>query len=377
MPLAHASRNAFVARIDRRRRLAYHWVRAQRKLGVLRKPHQAAIYDATFQSDAEVVSYFYAKHNDHLPDFDHPLWINEKIRWQFLHHPNPLMSLVADKISVRDYLRHTGVETRAPEIFATGTGAGALPARLPPRFVLKSAYGSGQNLVVDGSAPVSREKLARAVAEWEAWDQWRVTGEFHYRDLPKRWLIEEYLPATTDKLEYKVFCTLGEPIFISAITERGCGWLKRAYYDPDWNRCDFDMHVPGVITETRPVPRPPELDLMLADARRLSGDFLNVRVDFLKFDGQLAFSELTFASLGARAPYEPREVNIDLGARMDLAKAPELMKRGRRIAAQLGWTPGEAAPQAARSFGWTRGWGRATRHLWPTQQATSKYQKAR
>ena len=45
---------------------------------------------------------------------------------------------------------------------------------------------------------------------------------------------------------------------------------------------------------------------MLAEARRLSEDFLHVRVDFLKFDGRLYFSELTFANLAARQPFMPR-----------------------------------------------------------------------
>ena len=62
-------------------------------------PSQAEIYDGTFRSDEEAVSYFYALKNDHLPDFENPTWINEKVRWQFLNQPNPLMSLAADKIA--------------------------------------------------------------------------------------------------------------------------------------------------------------------------------------------------------------------------------------------------------------------------------------
>ncbi len=99
--------------------------------------------------------------NDHLPDFEHPTWLNEKIRWQFLHHRNPLMSLAADKIAVRDYLDFKGAAVRAPELIAFGSAPEDLAAtELPARFVLKSSHGSGQVRIVD-ETPVARAELMR------------------------------------------------------------------------------------------------------------------------------------------------------------------------------------------------------------------------
>ena len=61
----------------------------------------------------------------------------------------------------------------------------------------------------------------------------------------------------------------------------------------------------GFADDPRPLPRPAELPLLVSEARRLSADFMHVRVDFLKFDGRLTFSELTFSSNGARLPFTP------------------------------------------------------------------------
>ena len=76
---------------------------------------------------------------------------------------------------------------------------------------------------------------------------------------------------------------------------------------------------------------------MLAEARRLSEDFLHVRVDFLRFDGRLVFSELTFANLAAGVPFAPKWMNRELGSMMDLRRAPGYLERGHRIAEHLRW----------------------------------------
>jgi hypothetical protein len=334
MPQAGADRNAFVARIERRRSLVYRLGRLRRRLGGAARPLETEVYDRTFRSDAEAVAYHYARHNDHLPDLDDPVWLNEKIRWQFLHHPNPLMTLAADKIAVRDYLAFKGARIAPPALIAVGCDPADLQRiDLPGSFALKSAHGSGQvHLERSGACTPQRVLAARAAAWWRI-DQWRRTGEMHYRAVPKRWLVEELVPAARRRLEYKIACFNGEPSYITVITERGPEGYRRATYDCDWR--PIGLRVRGLAEDPHPVPRPASLDLMLAEARRLSEDFLHVRVDFMAFDDRLMFSELTFASLGARLPFEPHAANAALGARMDLARAPDLLARGRGIVARL------------------------------------------
>ncbi|CAN5727173.1 hypothetical protein BH23PSE1_BH23PSE1_12380 [soil metagenome] len=345
MPDYSVDRDAFVARIWRRQLWTRRWVRARRAVGMPVASVQAAVYDATFHSDADAVAYHYALQNDHLPDLDNPVWLNEKIRWQFLNHPNPLMTLASDKIAVRDYLRLKGCAIEPPALLASGAGPEELAAVcLPARYVLKTAYGTGQIHVENGPKATPRRVLAKKVAAWAEFDVWRHTSELFYRDVPKRWLVEELLPAAREKLEYKIFCFMGEPAFIAVITARHGTSFKRASFDLDWNRVEFQTR--GYPPDPRPVPRPADLDLMLAEARRLAEDFLHVRVDFLKFDGRLCFSELTFASMGARLPFEPREKNVAFGAMMYLGEAPRVLERGRRIAARLGYPAGAGAEGA-------------------------------
>lgn len=324
------ARDRFVARIDARRRFARRWTWLRGRFVPPQQSRQAEIYDATFRSDLEVVSYLYAARNDHLPDFDHPTRLNEKIRWQFLNHPNPLMTLAADKIAVRDYLAFKGARIAGPAIHLTLSDPAVLAtAEMPGRFVLKSSFGSGQVHIQDGGARMSGRDLAAMAARWAERDHWRLTGEMHYRGLPQRWLVEEFLPAKRRKLEYKIFCFMGEPTFIGVILERDGPRIKKASMDCDWQR--LDLRIRGSSNDPRPLPRPEGLDLMLAEARRLSADFMHVRVDFLEFDERLVFSELTFANKAAAAPYEPDEANFRLGALIDLDRAPEYLAHGRAV----------------------------------------------
>jgi len=334
MPQAGADRNGFVARIERRRSLAFRIEGLRRRLTGGSGPLEAAVYDRTFRSDAEAVAYHYARLNDHLPDLEEPVWINEKIRWQFLNHPNPLMTLAADKIAVRDYLAFKGARIGAPRLVAAGEDPAALMrADLPPAFVLKSAHGSGQVHIERAGAFTPPRVLAARARRWRRIDQWRRTGEMHYRGVPKRWLVEELVPARARKLEFKIAGFNSEPAYVTVITERGRDGYRRATYDCDWKPAGLGVR--GLEEDPRPVPRPEALDLMLAEARRLSEDFLHVRVDFMMFDDRLVFSELTFAGLGARLPFVPEAANAALGARMDLDRAPALLARGRGIVARL------------------------------------------
>ncbi len=347
MPRRDIDRDAFIRRIERKRRWASRAMRARKALGLLDSSIQSAIYDATYRDDAEVVAYSYAQENDHLPDLNRPVWFNEKVRWQFLNHPNPLMSLAADKIAVRDYLVLKGARIEAPALIATFDSLCDIAAfDFPRTYALKSSFGTGQNLLQDGTRTLAREAILSEAASWLNWDQWRSTGEFHYRTLRKRWLAEEFLPCACGQVEYKVFCMMGRPAFILVITDReGPNTYRRRLYDCDWKPADF--HWLGNPPDPAPLPRPADLDLILAEATRLAEDFMHVRVDFLRCDDRLTFSELTFASAAARVPFTPVEANVRLGALMDLDRADEYLARGRHVAQMLGWgLPSRPEPRA-------------------------------
>lgn len=335
MPRYDVDRDTYFRQIERRLRWSWRFCRLQRRLSGDRGSLQAAAYDRTFRSDEEAVSYYYAGRNDHLPDFANPTWVNEKVRWQFLNHPNPLLRIAADKVGVRDYLRYKNAQILAPELYAVGsTVEEFLAADLPDRFVLKSGSGWAQNRFVEDGSPAARRQLGATLAEWELWDHWRFLGELHYRGIPKRWLAEEIVEPVGRITEYKFYCLMGEPQFFMYLTDRMDTGVRKALFDTHWRPTPF--HWTGhPATAERPERVPAAFEKMLAEARRLSEDFMHVRVDFLECEGRVYFSELTFSGGGARNPFLPRIQNEAFGEMMDLRRAADYCARGRAISSTL------------------------------------------
>ena len=205
--------------------------------------------------------------------------------------------------------------------------------------MLKSNFGSGQNHIEKPGMNTPRRELIAKVSQWMAYDQWRQTGELHYRSIKKKWLVEEYISSTEELYDYKVYCFMGEPVFISIITERnvdgiaGLQGTKFAVFDINWRRVSFGWR--DGIDDPRDIPRPAVLDQLIEEARRLSDCFMHVRVDFLCGDGRCAFSELTFASMAARVPFAPLSFNERFGEMMKLEYAPQYLELGRSVVALL------------------------------------------
>lgn len=335
MPRYDVDRDAYFRQMERRLRWSWRFSKLQMRLSGDRGSLQAAAYDRTFRSDEEAVSYHYAGRNDHLPDFANPTWVNEKIRWQFLNHPNPLLQIAADKVGVRDYLRYKNAQIHAPELYAVGTTAEEFfAADLPDRFVLKSGSGWAQNRFVADGSPAARQGLADTLAEWELWDHWRFLGELHYRGIPKRWLAEAIVEPVGRIAEYKFYCLMGEPQFFLYQTDRTDTGVRTALFDPQWRPTPFHW-VGHPATAERPERVPAAFEKMLAEARRLSEDFMHVRVDFLECEGRVYFSELTFSGGGARNPFLPRIQNEVFGEMMDVRRAEDYCKLGRAISSTL------------------------------------------
>lgn len=149
------------------------------------------------------------------PDLENPFSFNEKMQKLKLDPISPLHRVCADKIAVRQHVRALiGEDVLVPlhHVFDS-------PASLRPdivraeRFVVKASHDSGSSLICDDRASFdwarSRSLLRGALSRDFFW----VHGEPQYRDLPRRVLVEAYLPGAAD-IDYKVFCFHGTPRLI-------------------------------------------------------------------------------------------------------------------------------------------------------------------
>jgi len=240
-----------------------------------------------------------------------PKLFTEKVQHRKIFDKDPRLSLCADKVLVKDYVRKKiGNDILIPTLFSG--------PQLPPRaqrnwnipFVIKANHGSGMNIFVRRSADLDWKKIEEKVSEFMASDFSAWTKELFYSEIERQLIVEPFMSDNNElPLDYKIFLFGGRPAFIQVDTDRENDH-KRVFYDADWNRLNIRF---GYKLELGDIKKPVSLDRMLAAASVLGGDFNFVRIDFYEISGRPYFGEMTFTPEAGLAKFDPPEIDIMLG----------------------------------------------------------------
>ena len=315
---------------------------ARRKARLLpRTKRQAFIYDNTFRNEIEAVAYPLAKRLGRMPNFHEPLLATEKLRTLYLTHPNPLMALAADKAFLPRLCAYLDTPIRPPEQIAVVDNPADLDlSALPENAMIKVTDGCKMNILHGPGLPVT--PFAYRFFLWKYWhiDHWRRHAELHYRDIPRRILVEEALLPVENIRETGVFCAFGTPYM--AVTKG------------DYTSTDFGALVDGMLAfEDRLAPlqsfmglKPPPIDkafppafrdAMLDTTRKLAVALPHCRVDFMLIDGRCYLGEVTISPMALCYDYaEPQQQKLETDL-FDLSRLPDVLAKGIAIADALGW----------------------------------------
>lgn len=251
-----------------------------------------------------------------------PLTFNEKICWLKLKKfPEDRMVVrCADKYEVHDYIRQKGYGNLLVSILGVWDSANDIDwDMLPNRFVLKCTHGCAYNIICTDKNSFNKKRAVKQLNHWLKEDFGLVSGEPHYSKIKRRIICEEFLEG--ELIDYKFYCFNGEPRFYyAAITPNGdfhnnmiCDFFKpngelADFYRLDHNRFDICPEVPDNLSQ------------MLEIARRLSEDFVFVRVDLMNVRDNLYFSELTFTPSAGMMPLAPDDADEMIGKWLDLSE---------------------------------------------------------
>jgi hypothetical protein len=259
------------------------------------------------------------RHFGTIPDLRHPRTFNDKLQWYKLHYRDPIMTKLADKLLVREYVRAKGY----PELLNQLLGVYDAPqdidlSALPTRFVLKANHGSGMNIICRDKAGLDWSASCARMRRWLATRHFEGSREWAYKNIRPLLLCEKYLENENGELvDYKFFCFHGKPELLVVCTDRHSSrGLKYTGYDMHWQR------IP--VTKGRPVSdkafvKPAAFATMVEVAAKLSEGFPFLRVDLYEVAGQVVFGELTFYPDAAFEPFAPDHYNYLLG---DLFRIP-------------------------------------------------------
>lgn len=258
---------------------------------------------------------------------DHPVTFTEKIQWIKQNDTNPLMPKCCDKFMVREYVESCDCGEILNELLWQGFDPKDIPFDdLPDEFIIKVTHGSGFNIICKDKKELNKDKTIRLLNKWLKSKYLTCYGEWFYGVEKPRVVVEKYLSNKKRNalFDYKFFCFHGEPklIYIDTYKDAKTGVNL---YDLEFNiMTDYKMGYENDL-ETY-VGKPDNLDEMLDYARKLSQDFLHVRVDFYNVDGKIVFGELSFTESAGFCKITPHSLDVEMGSWL---KLPE--KEGENI----------------------------------------------
>ncbi len=247
-----------------------------------------------------------------------PQTYTEKLFWRMITWNRGDMpacfTQLTDKYAVRAYVAHAVGEQHLIKLLWHGTDPRAIPFdRLPAQYVIKPNHAAGQVIVVNGRT--DRNEIIRTVSGWLRSNYYWHDREFQYYGIQPRLVIEEYLQDEdgTPPFDYKIHCFNGVP---EHILVRNRTHDINPCFDTTWNLLDFSDKV-GPLQPW--VPKPANLEEMVALAATLSRGFGYVRVDLYNVKGRVYFGELTFTPAGGVLKYNPVSWDMTHGRKWDLS----------------------------------------------------------
>ena len=260
----------------------------------------------------------YARIHGKPLNLTNPRTFTEKLFWRMITWNRgdmpPRFRQLADKYAVRAHVAKTVGEKYLTKLLWHGNDPRAIPFdRLPSEYVIKPNHAAGQVIIVRGVA--DRGAILRQVSGWLASDYYWQAREYQYFRINSKILIEECLDNEdgSPPFDYKFYCFNGRP---DLILVRNHTHDIYPFFDTTWNLLDLSTQKNAV----RPwIPKPANLDQMLALAAKLSVGFGYVRVDLYNVSGRIYFGELTFTSAAGIIKYTPEFWDLKLGEKWDLS----------------------------------------------------------
>jgi len=272
--------------------------------------------------DKQYLVRYFKEHMGYEFDIDNPRTFNEKLQWLKVNERNPILTILADKYRVRDYMReHFGEEYLIPLLFDTDDYRQITKENIPDEHcIIKSNCGCHDFHIIRDRNLVNIEELQNQYKRLMEANFYYVNREWHYKDIKPRIIIEKLLETKEGKIpnDYKLTFFNGELQFIYCTIDRE-GADYRKIYSPNWEPMRFSMAAPMEICDKYPEIAPPKsLDEMIRIGKEMASKLRYVRMDYYDVDGKLYFGEVTLCHGAGCNKFYPPEYDYLLGEKFCL-----------------------------------------------------------
>ena len=264
----------------------------------------------------------YLKHFNYLYDESKLITLQDKNNYLLIHECPEYKTNYVDKIKIHDVSKKILGKDICPPILKIYNNIKDINLDdLPDKFVLKCNHGSGMNIICKNKLKFNFEEAKNKLTKWMNINYGTSRTEFQYNFIERKIFLAPYLG---DKIiDYEIYCFNGQPKFVRVrklIDEQKHITLHN-YYDLDWKLNDIDS---GLFNYKRDpnmkIEKPKHFDLMIYYSKKLSKDFVFVRIDFYEINNIVYLSEITFSPSNTLNRYKNKEQSKYLGDMLDITK---------------------------------------------------------
>ena len=270
-------------------------------------------------------SYYYKKRKYFLDksnweyDESNLITLQDKLNYLLIHESPEYKSLLADKIRLHEYSQKIlGKDICVPIIKIYNNSNEINFDELPKKFVLKCNHGSNMNIIVNNKSEFNFEEAKLSLNDWMSINFADLYGEVQYLFIKRKIILAPYLGDHLS--EYKIFCFNGEPKYIVLSKMLDNNDHVYNYFDLNWTLTDIEHGLKGFVRDPQINEKPNNLNLMIEYAKKLSNEFVFVRVDFYEINNTVYLSEMTFSPSDNHMKFKNKEQSIYLGSLLDISK---------------------------------------------------------
>lgn len=233
------------------------------------------------------------------PDFVRPRRFSEKLWSRMLLERDPLLTVVSDKLRVRDYVAaKVGPDYLIPLLWS-GEKPEQIPYDdLPEKFVIKANHGCKYNIIVKDKRQLDQASTRLQLEQWLAQNYCQDLGlgtEWGYKNIKPSIIVESYIEESgRAPVDYKFWCFSGRVEYITLHIDRFQKHTVRTL-DRNFKPSEYAFPLDNGSGEYQ---LPANCEEMLKVAESLAKGFDFMRVDLYNIQGRIFFGEMTPYPLG-------------------------------------------------------------------------------
>jgi hypothetical protein len=261
----------------------------------------------------------FRRRHGYFPNLRMPKTFSEKILYRKLFDRRPILTVIADKIAIREYVSGRIGPEYLPKLLHIGETPDTIPwSRLPDRFVIKPNHGSGWVQLVTDKPSAERARIEELGAYWLRKNFYVLGGEWAYKNIRPQLMIEEFLDSGSGypPNDYKFYVFDGRVEYVQVDLDRFAEH-RRNILDRNGARVPATLDYPADPGEVVP---PACFDRMIEIAERLAQGWDFIRVDLYDCAGRIVFGELTGTPQNGLGIFDPPGWDLTFGELWPLAR---------------------------------------------------------